>query len=581
MAMLILLKTPDGRPPGERIPLGTTPVIIGRDPDQSQVVLPINPVSRKHAEISFSQGRYFLQDLSSKNKTYLNSKEVAPETPQALKEGDSVRICDFLFCFRDESKSTKSEPTGDPKDPGSSLDDPDTNTLEATLRRASAAELLDSQPIDKLKAIIAISAALSKTLDLKLLFPQISKELFKIFRQADRCFIIEVNEITGDLIPVVAEQLRPSPGGDRFSRTIVKKCLSSLESYITENASADKNLSAAQSIAEFRIRSAMCVPLATADGKRLGAIYLDSQDRSKKFTQDDLKLLAAVANQASVAIENAHFHVELVQREKDMAKELADTRAARDVQHGFLPQTLPQVDDYSFFTHYDSARNVGGDYYDFLNLIDGNLAILLGDVSGKGVPAALLMARFSGEARVSMHTQPNLASAIRHLNNQLMAANLNDRYVTLIASVLDPCKHEVSFVNAGHAQSWVLRFNTKELERTVPDDRGGFAVGWVPDYEYEAVKTSLNPGDIVILCTDGIYDAEAVDGKRFEVEGFIKTVKTAAEFDLMTPATLGQRIIQAVEAHAANHPQFDDIALVCFGRANPAPLTSLNDLDLG
>ena len=182
----------------------------------------------------------------------------------------------------------------------------------------------------------------------------------------------------------------------------MRKCLDELKSYLSEDASSDPDVNAAQSIAEFKIRSVMCVPLATPDGKPLGVIQLDSQDRTKKFSQDDLKLLICVANQASIAIENARLHETILVQQK-LEEE---NKAATKVQLGFLPQSFPILPGYEFFAHYTAARTVGGDYYDFIPLPDGQLAVLLGDVSGKGVPAALLMARLSGEARVSMLTQP-------------------------------------------------------------------------------------------------------------------------------------------------------------------------------
>src|SRR5262249_8692808 len=148
---------------------------------------------------------------------------------------------------------------------------------------------------------------------------------------------------------------------------------------------------------------------------------------------------------------------------------------------------FPVVPGYEFFAHYTAARTVGGDYYDFIPRSDGTLAVLLGDVSGKGVPAALLMARLSGDARVSILTQPDVASAVTHLNNQLMQANPEDRYVTLSAAVIDPKSHKIALVSAGHLSPWVYRRTTKKLEKVFDKDTGDFPVGWVPGHKYTAV----------------------------------------------------------------------------------------------
>ena len=562
MATLILLKTPDGRPPGERIALGGAPVTIGRDPERSQVVLPINPVSRTHAEIYPGPGGFFIKDLESRNKTYVNNREL-DKTPVQLKDGDGIKICDFLFCFRDEAKARAPEPVlpHGPDDETKSSDGRPFQ-VEVTIGHAAGAQFLDAQPSEKLRAILSISSALSKTLEIKSLMPQIADELFKIFRQADRCFIIEVDPKSDQLIPVVAKQQRVTPGGDRFSRTIVRSCLSKKEAYLSEDAGDDKNMAAAQSIAEFRIRSVMCVPLIFNDGRPWGVIQLDSQDRTKKFTAEDLKLLVCVAGQAAVAIENAEFHREALNGEKIRV----ETEAAKDVQAGFLPQTFPDVPGYQFYAHYVPTRVVGGDYYDFMSLPDGRTGVLLGDVSGKGVPAALLMARFSGEARVAMFTRSDLPSAITALNNSMMEANLHDRYVTLVATSFDPITHEVSLINAGHVTTWILRHSTRKLEKPIPESDGGFPIGWVQGFEYGSVSTHLEPGDIVILGTDGIYDAEAADGRRWTEDGFQAFVEGEAAKDDLTPSMLGSRVVKAVEKFVNGFAQFDDIALVCYGR---------------
>jgi serine phosphatase RsbU (regulator of sigma subunit) len=391
---------------------------------------------------------------------------------------------------------------------------------------------------------------------------QIADELFEIFRQADRCFIIQVDDLTNHLLPVVVKTRRPTPGGDQFSKTIVRKCLKSLESYLSEDASSDANLGLAQSIAEFRIRSVMCVPLVTPDNKALGVIQLDSQDRTKKFSQEDVKLLMCVSNQASIALDNAHMHEELLKR----VKLDEENKAATKVQLALLPHSLPVVEGYEFFAHYLPARTVGGDYYDFIKLPNGRLNVLLGDVSGKGVPAALIVARVSGEARVSMFMKPEIAEAVTHLNELFFAANFEDRFLTLAATSIDLSTNKVTIVNAGHVTPWLYRQTTRILEKPVPHDTSGFAIGWVPENTYESITIDLTPGDTLILCTDGILDAEAASGKRFTEQGVLNAMKNDDPNLVLTPRLIGQRIIDAVKAHAANHPQFDDIALVCYGR---------------
>src|SRR5262249_26292620 len=155
---------------------------------------------------------------------------------------------------------------------------------------------------------------------------------------------------------------RPTPDASpRFSRTIVRNCLDSMQAFLSEDASTDSKFSLSQSITDFRILSVICAPLVAGE-KAIGVIQLDSQDRTKKFTQDDLKLLMGVANQASVAVENARLHEDLIQRERTQR----DLELGQQVQRSFLPQQRPEVAGYQFYAHYNAALTIGGDYYDFI-----------------------------------------------------------------------------------------------------------------------------------------------------------------------------------------------------------------------
>jgi phosphoserine phosphatase RsbU/P len=587
MASLVLLKTPDGSATGERIQLDGQTVLIGRSPERCRVVLPLNAVSREHAQIDFAQGQYVITDLESRNKTFVNNKVIPPRTPLTLKDGDGIKICDFLFCFRDEAVPTKDKIPLPPDFSGRGTtaaveEENSKTTVEASLQRLPNQQFLDVQPTDKLRALLKISAALSKTLEVEEVLHQIADELFDVFRQADRCFIIQLGEDKKQLVPVVSKNRRPADVDSRFSRTIVRKCLESLQSFLSEDVSADSNFNAAQSISDFRIRSVMCVPLSTPDGQPLGVIQLDSQDRTKKFTADDLKLLVCVANQASVALDNAKLHEVLLSR----AKVDEENKAATKVQLALLPQMTPHINGYEFFARYLPARTVGGDYYDFMALPDGRHCVLVGDVSGKGVPAALIVARVSGEAKVCLLTKPDIAAAVSHLNDLFFQANFEDRFLTLIASVLDPVKHCITLVNAGHISPWIYRQATRSLEKPVPDSVSSFAIGWVPGNEYESISVDLQSGDTLILCTDGILDAESADGRRFTEAGVYQALRVSDANVQLTAQQIGKRIIEAVTAHAANQPQFDDIALVCYGRVDQqdpsaVPTRSGADIDFG
>jgi serine phosphatase RsbU (regulator of sigma subunit)/pSer/pThr/pTyr-binding forkhead associated (FHA) protein len=565
MAVLHILK---GTNQGQRLPLGQDRTILGRNRD-CHVVIEFPAVSREHANILRVNGKFYIEDCGSRNGTFVNNQKIEGRTP--LKENDRIKICDFLCTFH-EAAGAAAPAALKPLPASLRPDEPDleeptaetTATVEATLARMSSSQLLESQPAEKLTALIEILGNLSKTLELDTLLPRIADSLFDLFRQADRCFLILSQEGPPKLLPKLIKTRRA--GGEsnsRFSRSIVEQCLKTGQGLLSEDASTDSRFSQAQSIADFRIRSVMCGPLTSSDGKAFGVIQLDTQDRTKKFTQEDLKLLVAVANQAAVAFANVQMHDDLVVRDRFQR----DMQLASQVQRGFLPQALPEIAGYEFFAAYESAQQIGGDYYDFVSLPSKQLAILLGDVAGKGVPAALLMAKLSSEARFAVLTEPGPGPAITKLNNLLSQAGLMDRFVTFAGTFLDPANHRVTIVNAGHQVPLLFKPGATDVNNAVSDEESGLPLGVMEDFEYGAVSVDLQPGEIVLIFTDGITDAMSVKGEAFQMKGLRDAIDAArATGEPISPARLGDAIIKAVKDHASGRSPHDDIALVCFGR---------------
>jgi len=575
MPSLILLKSPEGIAPNRHINLTGEFQVIGRDQEKCQIVIPHHAVSREHARIVVQNGAYFIEDLKSRNHTYVNSREITGRT--ALKADDRIKICDFLFQFRDERVPPAPKPLPDAlrKGGADAEEEPDSGgmtTIEATQGKGNVQEFLQVAPSERLRALLDISTNLSKTLELDPLLTQIADTLFSVFRHADRCFVIMLDE-SARPIPKVVKNRRAKHDDTRFSRTIVKKTIDKLESYLSEDASSDMSLGPAASIAEFKIRSVMCVPLVTSEGKALGAIQLDTQDKAKKFGTDDLNLLAIVANLASIAIEKARMHETLLSREREQ-KEI---ELARTVQLGFLPQHLPEVDGYEFYSYYSPAQTVGGDYYDFVLLPGGRVAVVLGDVAGKGVPAALFVAKMSSEVRFSLVTESDPAKAVTKLNDQMFRGGLHDRFVTLSVLVLDPVAHAVTIVNAGHLPPKLYQGGKGLLTDAIERDESGLPLGVIPEYSYEARTVSLDPGDTVTVYTDGVTDALNARDKMFgsdEVERYLSP-EDPKLVEAGRPKFVGERLVNAVRRHAGGRPQNDDIAVVCFGRlgADTGPIS--------
>src|ERR1700682_3253632 len=254
------------------------------------------------------------------------------------------------------------------------------------------------------------------------------------------------------------------------------------------------------------------------------------------------------------------IELEEYSRHLELARErlMLDLELARGVQRGCLPQRMPNVPGYEFFAHYESAHEVGGDYYDFIPLPRQRVAVLLGDVAGKGVVAALLMAKLSAYARFCMLTEPDPAVAITKLNSLMNESGIADRFVTLVAAILDPESHTVTLVNAGHPSPLIYHRVARTLEEAISNERTGFPIGVLNDFEYAPCQISLGLGDCFLAFTDGVTEAMDVNNAQLQTKGLYAAVQGEA----YSPRALGERVVQAVKQFSAGCSQHDDIALV-------------------
>jgi serine phosphatase RsbU (regulator of sigma subunit) len=331
------------------------------------------------------------------------------------------------------------------------------------------------------------------------------------------------------------------------------------QAILSEDASSDQQFDMSQSIADCKIRSMVVAPLVGRAGEpAIGVIQLDTQDRFKKFTQEDLRLLMAVATQAGVAIQNARMHESLISR----AELERDLELAQRVQKSFLPKKVPHTASYEFFAQYESAQEVGGDYYDFIPLSDNRLGVMIGDVAGKGVAAALLMAKVSSDTRFCTLTEPDLPAAIAKLNEHMQEAGLLDRFVTFCACLLDLNKHTMRVVSAGHMPPIIYRAATRTFEDGCTNDQTGFPLGVVDGISYECNTLSLLPGDCVVLFTDGVSESKNREEKDLGNDGILAAIKAGP----MNPKDMGQRLVESVHGHAAGRKPHDDMTVVTFGR---------------
>ncbi len=285
----------------------------------------------------------------------------------------------------------------------------------------SASWRLSAKPEVKLAALIEISNNLAKTLSVEEILPKLLDSLFKIFVQADRGFVVMRAKPDGPLVPVAVKSRRSDDDERmRISRTIVEEAMKSKKAILSADAATRRAIRHGAEHCRFFDSLDDLRPMIGTDGRAVGVIQIDTLNQRARFTDEDLEVLAGVASQAAVSIDNAKMHEQVV-AQRAMQRDL---ELARRMQRTLLPSNPPQVPGYFFFDYYQSARQVGGDYYDYVQLPGGRFAVIVGDVAGKGVPAALLMARLSADVRSALASEQDPAKAMQQINESVRATRL-------------------------------------------------------------------------------------------------------------------------------------------------------------
>jgi serine phosphatase RsbU (regulator of sigma subunit) len=543
---------------GEIVELTEDETLIGRHPSCA-IVLPLHTVSRRHTLIRRAADGYDIQDLESLNGTYVNGERV--EDVRRLKNRDVIQLFDIVMVFHEGPVVPEGstfgdanlnltlhlldDDTTDPPDPQEVLSASDVNRESHVKAGADV----------KLRAVLEITRSLSGSLDVAEVLPKILDNLFFVFPQANRAYILLADEHTGELKPRATKRRDRKETFGPISRSIAERVMSQREAILSGDVG--EGLAASDSLSEMQIRSMMCAPLMGPSQVPLGIIHVETNEVLHRFQRDDLDVLVTIATVAGQAVEYARAHEALLRwdrKEREMGM-------ARDVQLHFLPQRLPELRGYRFFHHYQAAQEVGGDYFGYIPLNKGRLAVAVADVSGKGVPAALLMARLCSEIRGCLHDAESLGQALTRLNQEHLESMLGGRFVTLAICLIDPRKDEVTVANAGHLSPLLRRAATREVVELGTEIKG-LPLGFGTDHEYEQFTTRLEPGDVVLMYTDGLNDSQNPEGE-FYTHARVRDLLANGPADVQL---LGDVLLQHVNLFVKGHPQNDDMCIVGFGR---------------
>jgi phosphoserine phosphatase RsbU/P len=515
-------------------------------------------LSRFHAEVTRRDSRHYIADVGSRNGTSLNGRPVLQ--PSELKVGDRITLGETTILF-----SVEQEPRVAIED--APLLNPDSSTVTIPLEdiisspppfaqaAGRAAPPKEISPESRTLAVLTRAGMelisnrpLSEVLDV------IMDLVFEAL-PAERGFLMLLEGETRDLVSKVVRDLKKTSGGRlSLSRSIAHSVVENRQSVLTSDAQADDRFKMKESIVLQGIHSAMCVPLWN-NREVIGLIYVDTINAAKTFSPEDLKLLTLLANIAAVKIENARLFEETLAKQR-MEQEM---RQAAEIQKKLLPVGTPSFPGYEVTGFNDPCREVGGDYFDFIERGPEKLGFAVGDVSGKGMGAALLMATVRASFRAHMEVPCTIDGLIGSLNATILQSANANNFVSFFYGELDSGTGRLEYVNAGHNAPMLVRTSGEVVRLKA----GGLILGVFPGARHTQSSVVLEPGDLLVTFSDGVTETQNEEGEEFGEERLIGllTAQRAAP-----AAAIQDLVASSLKTFAGGAPQYDDITLVVLKR---------------
>jgi sigma-B regulation protein RsbU (phosphoserine phosphatase) len=300
--------------------------------------------------------------------------------------------------------------------------------------------------------------------------------------------------------------------------------------------------------------SLLAVPL-QLKGKMLGSLVVFNKYSEEGFTDADKRLLTIIAAQSAQVIE----HARLYQEEQELFKIQHEMNVAGEIQLNLLPKDNPAIPDYDIYGISKPAKEVGGDYYDFILLENNKLAFCLGDVSGKGISAAMLMANLQATFRSHIYSTESIKTCIERSNKLLYQNTSSEKYATFFCGILNFHTHQINFSNAGHNNP-ILITKSGKVQRL---QSIGIVLGFIDDFDFSESKLKIDIGETLVIFSDGISEALNYKEEEFE-EGRLKNV--IIENKTKTAQEITNQIIESVNNFTGDMPQSDDMTLVVIKR---------------
>src|SRR5258706_6815536 len=493
-----------------QVPLDRDHLRLGRSSDNDLSFPGDMSLSRHHLVLERRDDGWYVEDLGAKNRTTMNGRRIGGKT--RLTSGDRISAGQVVVVFG----GTKSS-TGPVEFTAGGEDGPLRATVMTNLRGVLSREsTMPGVPRPQCRGerrdfplehpgVAALIRAGQELAGHRLL-----DELFELILDLS---IQAVGAERGVLMTLEGEDLvvRSVRGeGFRISTAVRDRVLKERASLLVRDTALDDAFKSRDSIVGQQVQSVMAVPLQTND-RVIGLVNVDSRSFARPFTPDDLDLLTVIANVAAIRIENERLNV--VEAQKQLISR--DLEQAAEIQRRLLPRQAPIVPGYEIAGHNLPCQTVGGDYFDFFPYADGRIGLVLGDVSGKGMQAAILMSAVKGGVQVLFGGAPDDVATLMSRLDRVVAANFpRNRFVTLFFGLLDPVSGELTYCNAGHNPPFLLRADDS-IERLAS---GGTTLGIFPGMGYEVKHSRLLPGDVLTLYSDGVTEENNPSGEEFGEE---------------------------------------------------------------
>ena len=533
----------------------TDSVLIGRS-SRLDLTLPDRALSRQHARIFSIDDTWFIEDLGSRNGTFVN--QIRLEGPKEINLGDRISLGSCFLELGGEGSGPKTTSSG--------------GTSHTLFRSAAeiASQDLSGEPSDagdheavlrlaeRLRTLNEVHQALDQSIALDELLELILDRAFDHLRPQEGVIFLKGND--GTIYRAASRSVRGTTGPPMESHSLFEEVMEKGQAALVLDAETDQRFNQAASLISAGIRSLVAAPLLDPNGA-MGMIMLSSSLAIRQFTEEDMELLASLASVASMRIRNTRLAAEAAERQR-LEQEVS---LARHIQVALLPKSIPQPAGYLIHGGNIPSRGVSGDFYKVIERAEGReCAVLLADVSGKGIAASLLTASLEALSAGPIEESSDPDTVFSGVSRLLFARTPPEKYATAFLAFLDAASGTIRYVNAGHNPGFVVRSSgeTVWLKSTGPP------LGLLPAAAFSAGEVHLQPGDTFFVYTDGITEAENPDEEEFGEQRLLET--GVRHRDAALP-DLAAAVEREVEAFAKGVPFADDRTLVMVRRVQLEP----------